>query len=216
VKSEQVKTTLHGPPAESEAPRYWECPACGYLSADPEFGDGTKDCPFCGASPDGRRMFPPERLQKLDARIRHYHVDGESEIVVILVATFLETLLEDILDRVMRSRGADAGIREAVLDGQRAVGVRIGRLFPMLTGEQFEDAAAELGFRDFPHRWRDMRAVRNAFIHDDPYQGAQETISARTSAESMQLLDQAYKLFVSINNRFVARAPQASQAPDGS
>ncbi len=216
MKPKQVKRTLSAPTAESEAPRYWECPVCGYLSADPAFGDGTKDCPYCEAPPDTRRMFPPDRLRKLDARIRRYRVDGENEIVVILAATFLETLLEDILDRVMRTRGADANIREAVLDGQRAVGQRIGRLFPMLTGEQFEDAAAELGFRDFPHRWRQLRATRNAFIHDDPYLGVQETISARTSAEAMQLLDQAYKLFVSINNRFVASAPRTEPAPDAS
>ena len=216
MKPKQVKHTLHIPTVMSEAPRYWECPACGYLSADPAFGGGEKKCPFCDASPDSRRQFPPERLRKLDARIRGYQQDGEDEIVVILVATFLETLLEDILDRVMRSRGADAGIREAVLDGQRAVGQRIGRLFPMLTGEQFEDAAAELGFRDFPHRWRQMRAVRNAFIHDDPYQGVQETINARSAAEAMELLDQAYKLFVSINNRFVASATGKTLAPEKS
>ncbi len=219
MKPKQVKGTFQGQPnvepqTEPEAPRYWECPACGFLSADAAFGDGTKKCPFCGAPPGERRMFPPERLRKLDARIRRYHSDGEAEIVVILVATFLETLLEDILDRIMRARGADAGIREAVLDGQRAVGQRIGRLFPMLTGEQFEDAAAELGFRDFPHRWRQMRAVRNAFIHDDPYLGAQETISSHTSVEAMHLLDQAYKLFVSINNRFVANAAGAGPASD--
>lgn len=216
MKPKQVKGALHTSGPEVEAPRYWECPVCGFLSADPTFGDGTKKCPFCGAPPEARRMFPPERLRKLDSRIRAYQADGEDEIVVILVATFLETLLEDILDRVMRARGADPGIRAAVLDGQRAVGIRIGRLFPMLTGEQFEDAAAELGFRDFPHRWREMRAVRNAFIHDDPYMGAQETISALTSREAMQLLDQAYKLFVSINNRFVASAVPLDPAPEAS
>ncbi len=213
VKPKQVNPTFHGPPVAAEAPRYWECPVCGYLSADPAFGGGTKACPFCDAPPDARRQFPPDRLRKLDARVRSYQADGEDEIVVILAATFLETLLEDILDRIMRTRGADAGIREAVLDGQRAVGQRIGRLFPMLTGEQFEDAAAELGYRDFPHRWRQMRAVRNAFIHDDPYLGVQETISRRTSVEAMHLLDQAYQLFVSINNRFVASAPDSKPAP---
>ena len=126
---------------------------------------------MCGASPDARRTFPPERLRRLDDRIRGYERDGEYEIVAILVATFLETLLEDILDRIMETRGADVAIRAAVLDGQRAVGQRISRLFPTLTGEQFEDAAEELGFRDFPHRWRELRAARNAFIHDAPLRG---------------------------------------------
>lgn len=214
MRQTQPKKTLHRPPAEGEAPRYWECPVCGYLSADPAFGGGDKQCPLCGAPSDARRVWPPERQKKLDARIRAYQADGEDEIVVILVATFLEALLEDILDRIMQTRGADSSVRAAVLDGQRAVGTRIGRLFPTLTGEQFEDAAAELGFRDFPHRWRQMRAVRNAFIHDDPYEGVQETISPATSADAMQLLDQAYKLFVSINNRFVASATRAKQAPN--
>lgn len=210
MKPKQVKGALHVPargasaPAEAGPPRYWECPKCGFLSADPAFGGGEKACPFCDAGPDDRRTFPPDRLRKLDGRIRAYQADGEPEIVVILAATFLETLLEDILDRIMVTRGADASVRAAVLDGQRAVGQRIGRLFPTLTGEQFEDVAAELGYSDFPHRWRQMRAARNAFIHDDPYQGVRETIDTATAAAAMSLLDQAYRLFVSINNRFVA------------
>jgi len=207
VKPKQVKGAVHAAQDSREAPRYYECPVCGFLSADPAFGGGIADCPVCDAPPDSRRLFPPERLRGLDSRIRRYHADGESEIVVILVATFLETLLEDILDRIMHAHGADASVRAAVLDTQRAVGMRIGRLFPTLVGEQFEDAAAELGYRDFPHRWRQMRAVRNAFIHDDPYEGVQETIGAKTAAQAMELLDQAYQLFVLINNRFVAKKP---------
>lgn len=204
MKPKQTKHTLHREGGAGQAPLYYECPACGFLSADPRFGAGEIDCPVCGASPDARRTFPPERLRRLDDRIRSYERDGEYEIAAILVATFLETLLEDILDRIMETRGADVAIRAAVLDGQRAVGQRISRLFPMLTGEQFEDAAEELGFRDFPHRWRGLRASRNSFIHDAPYAGAQETLDAKVASEAMVLLDQAYQLFVLINNRFVA------------
>ena len=204
MKPRQVKGTVHRPQKVDGAPVYYECPACGYLSADPRFGGGEIDCPICSAPPSERRIFPPERLRRLDNRIRTYERDGDFEIVVILAATFLETLLEDILDRIMETRGADVAIRAAVLDGQRAVGQRISRLFPMLTGEQFEDAAEEAGFRDFPHRWRELRATRNAFIHDAPYAGARETIDTQMAKQAMVLLDQAYKLFVLINNRFVA------------
>jgi len=204
VKPEEVKETVPSVKIETRAPVYYECPACGFLSADPRFGAGEVDCPLCSAPPDSRRCFPPERLRRLDGRIRTYEADGDSEIVVILVAAFLETLLEDILDRIMETRGADVAMRAAVLDAQRAVGQRISRLFPMLTKEQFEDAAEELGFRDFPKRWRALRAARNSFIHDTPYGGAQESIDAATATEAMLLLDQAYKLFVLINNRFVA------------
>ena len=69
VKPKQVKGEIHAC-AEHEAPRYWECPECGYLSADPDFGGGVKPCPHCGAPGDSRRVFPPERLHKLDGRIR--------------------------------------------------------------------------------------------------------------------------------------------------
>jgi hypothetical protein len=105
-------------------------------------------------------------------------------------------------------------VREVVLDGQRAVGGRIGRLFPHLTGEQFEEAAAELGYSDFPARWREVRAARNAFIHDSPFNGPQESIDAAMAEQSMELLGQAYRLFVLINNRFVADtdAPRCTPA----
>lgn len=133
---------------------------------------------------------------------------------MILVAAFLEAILEDIIDRILAARGADVAVREVVLDGQRAVGGRIGRLFPHLTGEQFEDVAAELGYRGFPARWREVRAARNAFIHDSPFNEVQESLDEKMSEEAMVLLGQAYRLFVLINNRFVAdtRAPRCMPA----
>lgn len=197
----------------SHAPRYWECPDCGYLSADQRFGRGEIACPVCGAAADGRRTFPSERVARLDERIRRYHGDGEDEIVLILVATFLETLLEDILQRIMAAHGADTTIQAAVLDGQRAVGQRIGRLFPALTGVEFEDAADSIGFHDFPRRWRELRATRNAFIHDAPFEPDAEVLDRRAAEKAMALLDQAYKLFVQINNRFVAGSHAGETRP---
>jgi len=187
-----------------DTPLYWECSECGFLSADPAFGDGAVVCPACGAQSGNRRQFPPPRLRRLDSRIRAYQADGESEIVVILGATFLESLIEDILARIMEAQGASVRLRATVLDTQRAVGQRIGRLFPALTGMQFEDAAAELGFRDFPRRWRALRAERNAFIHDSSFEAAREELTDATANEAMTLLDMGYKLFITINNRFVA------------
>jgi len=202
VKHPPVPSASHQP--DSESPLYWECPACGFLSADPAFRGGTGKCPACGAPGDGRREFPPQRLRRLDARVRTYHREGESEVVVILAATFLESLLEDILARIMKARGATDRLSATVLDTERSIGQRIGRLFPSLTGVQFEDAAAELGFREFPRRWRTLRTERNAFIHDSSFEGVQEELTDASANEAMQLLDQAYKLFVLINNRFVA------------
>ncbi|MDY0087214.1 MAG: hypothetical protein RBS78_01460 [Coriobacteriia bacterium] len=196
------------------APTYHECASCGFLSADPESGERSGPCPFCGEPSDTQRVFPTQRLQRLDARIRRYHEEGESEIVVILVAAFLEAILEDIIDRILAAHGADVAVREVVLDGQRAVGGRIGRLFPHLTGEVFEDVAAELGYREFPARWRQVRAARNAFIHDSPFNEPQESLDEAMAEEAMVLLGQAYRLFVLINNRFVAdtRAPRCAPA----
>jgi hypothetical protein len=194
-------------PRTGATPTYRECPACRFLSGKPGFVDGDVACPVCGAQPpEGgpRRVFPTERLQRLDARIRRYQEEGEHEIVVILVAAFLEAILEDMIDRMLTVHGADLQVRRAVLDGQRAIGGRIGRLIPQLTGEQFEDIAAELGFRDFPKCWRAMREQRNAFIHDTPFGHAQESLDIHTAEVAMRLLDQAYLLFVLMNNRFVA------------
>lgn len=191
-------------PAGTQSPLYWECAACGFLSPDTRFGAGEIPCPGCKVRSPGHSQFPPDRLRRLDARVRHYHADGEHEIVVILAATSLESLIEDILARIMGAQGASVRLRATVLDTQRSIGQRIGKLFPSLTGVQFEDAAAELGFRDFPHRWRVLRAERNAFIHDSAFEGVQEELTGATAADAMALLDQAYRLFVSINNRFVA------------
>ncbi|MDP2234046.1 MAG: hypothetical protein Q8K89_10440 [Actinomycetota bacterium] len=186
------------------APPYRECPECSFISAEPGFASGTKRCPHCFAAGDSRRSFPAERIRRIDERIRHYHGEGEHEVVVILVATFLETLLEDMLARIMAAEGASVKLRAGVLDTQRSVGQRIGKLFPTLTGEQFEDAAKKAGLAEFPKRWRRLRAERNAFIHDAAFEGERESLSIETAAEALDLLDNAYALFMHMNNRFVA------------
>jgi hypothetical protein len=186
------------------APQFWECPSCGYISRDPSFADAKTLCPLC-QTPDGlRRPFPPDRQRQLDARIRGYFAEGEWAIVVMLSAALMEALLEDILDRIMAAHGADVPIRSTVLDQVRAVGARIGKLFPELTGEEFEDATAEAGKGDFSKRWRKLREMRNAFIHDTPYRDVQAEMDRAAAAEGMALLDSAYDLFVHLNNRFVA------------
>lgn len=204
-----------------EAPTYRECPVCGYLSANPAFTSGGVKCPECGSPGDGRRAFPAERIRKVDARIRRYHLDGEHEVVVILVATFLETLLEDMLARIMAAEGASVKLRAGVLDTQRSIGQRIGKLFPTLTGEQFEVAASRAGYPEFPRQWRALRTERNAFIHDAAFDGQRESLSAETARQSLVLLGQAYALFVEINNRFVAgekhrRANDTQRGPSSS
>jgi len=198
-----AKPQGHGP-AHDEPPHFIECPACGFISSEPSFVDLTHKCPRCGATGDTRRAFPADRIRRVDTRIRHYHNEGEHEVVVILVATFLETLLEDMLARIMAAEGASVKLRAGVLDTQRSVGQRIGRLFPTLVGEQFEVAAAKAGHPEFPHQWRELRAERNAFIHDAAFDGQRESLSQATAEGALYLLDQAYALFVHINNRFVA------------
>jgi hypothetical protein len=145
-------------------------------------------------------------LRRVDARIRRYDAEGESEVVVILVATFLESLMEDMLARIMSAEGASLKLNAAVLDTLRSVGQRIGKLFPTLTGVVFEDAANEAGLPEFPRRWRALRAERNGFIHDAAFEGAREELGTASAKEALSLLDQGYKLFVRINNRFVAGA----------
>jgi hypothetical protein len=192
------------PPPAERAPTYWECIVCGYLDEDVRLADAATPCPHCGTQDLERRTFPNERLRHLDVRIRGYFADGEWEIVVILGATFLETLLEDIIDRILAARGADVAVRATVLDNVRSVGLRIGKLFPQLTGEEFEAAALELGYRDFPKRWRGIRQARNAFIHDTPYRDVSETLDKATAARTMELIDQSYRLIARMNNKFVA------------
>jgi len=203
MKKPSPAPTSRGP-ALVETPLYRECPACGYISTDAEFASGARRCPRCDTAGDSWRTFPAERIRRIDERIRRYHGDGEHEIVVILVATFLETLLEDMLARIMAAEGASVKLRAGVLDTQRSVGQRLGKLFPTLTGEQFEVAAEKAGRIDFPKRWRRLRAERNAFIHDAAFEGERESLSVETAAEALHLLDSAYALFVHINNRFVA------------
>ena len=135
-------------------------------------------------------MFPPDRLRRVDARIRRYDAEGESEVVVILAATFLESLLEDMLARIMAAEGASVQLRAAVLDTLRSVGQRLGKLFPTLTGVQFEEAAGQAGLPEFPHRWRALRSERNAFIHDAAFEGAREELGEASAREALALLDQ--------------------------
>jgi hypothetical protein len=194
----------HATQPAAKAPEFWECPACSYLSSDPSFASSGAPCPGCSSTTGARRQFPPDSQRLLDSRIRGYYREGEWQITVILAAALLEALLEDILDRIMAAHGADIAIRGTLLDSVRSIGTRISRLFPDLTGVEFETAASEAGHRDFPKRWRKVRSIRNAFIHDTPYRDVAGTLDASTATESMLLLDTAYTLFASLNNTFVA------------
>ena len=111
-----------------------------------------------------------------------------------------------MLARIMAAEGASVKLRAGVLDTQRSVGQRLGKLFPTLVGEQFEVASAKAGYAEFPKQWRALRTERNAFIHDAAFDGQRESLSQATAEESLVLLDEAYALFVHINNRFVAGA----------
>lgn len=190
----------------ASAPVLHECPVCLYMSAEPGFADTGMPCPSCGAKGASRRVVPAHRLRRFDERIRGYHRDGEHEIVVILVSTFLESVFEDILARMMGARGADKDVTALVLDTERSVGMRLGKLFPTLSGETFESVAAQLGYGDFPKRWKQMRNERNAFIHGESFDSPKETLDEQAACDAMALLDQAYELFQLINNRFVADA----------
>lgn len=197
----------HGSEHRHEAPVYYECPHCLFLTPDKGFPGDGQPCPSCGSTEGPRRIVPAERLRRFDQRIRDYHEEGEHEIVVILVATLLETVFEDILSRMMQARGADLEVIKLVLDTERSVGLRLGRLFPTMAGETFENVSAQMGYNEFPRRWRAMRAERNAFIHGESFDDPREMLDAKSACEAMALLDQAYDLFVSINNRFVAGVP---------
>lgn len=191
-------------PRRTQAPVLHECPVCLYLLAEPVYADGSKPCRNCGSTGASRKSIPAVRLRRFDERVRGYARDHEHEIVVILVSTLLETIFEDILARMMQASGADTKVIALVLDTERSVGLRLGKLYPTLAGESFEDIAGELGYGDFPFRWRQMRSARNAFIHGEAFESPRETLDAAAADDAMELLDQAYELFVLINNRFVA------------
>lgn len=201
------KTCDDGQRHRRGAPVYFECPTCLYLTADNTFPGNGEPCPACGSTDGPRAMVPVERLRRFDERIRGYHDEGEHEIVVVLVSTFLETVFEDILARMMQARGASTEVIKLVLDTERSVGLRLGKLFPTMAGETFENVAAELGYNEFPRRWRQLRSERNAFIHGESFDDPRESLDAKSACDAMALLDIAYDLFVSINNRFVAGIP---------
>lgn len=203
----------NGTPTRTTAPVYHECPACLFLLVGPEFGDGAKPCPHCHETSGGRKAVPAHRLRRFDERVRGYYREGEHEIVVILVSTLLETIFEDILARMMRSNGSDDRLIALVLDTERSVGLRLGKLFPTLAGQTFESVAAELGYNEFPRCWREMRAARNAFIHGESFDNPRETLDGAMADEAMTLLDQAYDLFILINNRFVADGRHHAKRP---
>lgn len=208
--------TLHngcGPEGHPKnAPVMYECPNCLYMTRDAKLAPGGSPCPSCHVTSGSWRKLPAERLRRFDERIRHHHEAGDSEVVVILVSTFLETVMEDLLARMLQAQGAGTKVIALVLDTERSVGVRIGKLFPSLAGESFEDVAAELGYREFPHRWRELRAARNAFIHGESFENPRETLDHRMACEAMSLLDQAYELLVLVNNRFVANGGSRRKA----
>ena len=102
--------------AVHDGPVYWECVTCGFLSHDPAFADVARHCPACGSASALGGSSPPSDFAESTSASAATTPTASHEVVVILVATFLESLMEDMLARIMAAEGASVQLRAAVLD----------------------------------------------------------------------------------------------------
>ena len=135
---------------------------------------------------------PPSACAGSTRASARYHGEGENEIVVILVAAFLEAILEDIIDRILVGHGADLPVRRAVLDTQRAIGGAhrrsSSRSSPATSSRTSPPSSASATSRTAGARCA-RRATRSSTTRRST---ARARRSTRTmAAQAMQLLDQA-------------------------
>jgi len=183
---------------------YTKCPECGYLLGPlAERGACCSNCGYTGSL----TSFPSFIAMAVFRMIQQVYKEGTEEskqrtsnpyhwkVIVILSCTFMELLLEEIVEGVLEKNGANAQLGNAILDTISSRGKRV-KFFNSLTGSSL---AQELG--EVWHAWEKAIKKRNLFLHENPY-----AIGRQEADEAFELTLRAVSAFAKVQQKFCVKS----------
>lgn len=152
---------------------YSDCDYCGAVIADENLrkpdilnpGRFRAMCPSCGRE-TSRVPFPPESEKQLfELMTELAELDNQKHILVmVLIAVAHEILVTSFILRLLERKYCPQDIYYAVEDSMEFRGKL--KLIKELTGKNLEQHAKEFGFKNLYKEIEDLKAKRNAFVHE--------------------------------------------------
>lgn len=126
----------------------------------------------------------------------------EKELVVILLCSMFEVMLEAFLHLLMIRLRIPKGTREFILRKKfSGVIARLEDLFPGLVGQSFKGITTGTEFKDFYDQWDKIRTERNEFLHNE-----HGRISRAMAQDAANLIEPCFRLFKWLNNTITVEA----------
>jgi len=120
----------------------------------------------------------------------------EHKATVILTCTLIEKLFDDLLIRIIISKGIEWSKAERKVSRLRGFD-KLFEAFEKTTSLSLKEAIGQCSIPNYFADWEEVRTARNHFIHNSPY-----AISATTAEKAFNLAKNASSLFAYLQNRF--------------
>jgi hypothetical protein len=119
----------------------------------------------------------------------------EHQVVVLLTVTMLEKLFQELLLRMLVKNGKDwEAARKKLRYLRHAEGER---KFKTVAKTGLKEAIGSAGFPVFYGNWRDIREVRNKFMHRMPF-----VIRVADTEKAFEVAKVAFAMFAALRNQF--------------
>ena len=150
--------------------KYSDCWGCGEVIKDPNLlvpdpfnpGQFKSFCPTCKRETT-RHLFPPKNLTSVFEMIAESAEMNRPILVLVLSCTVFETMVEDLVLRLLEKRHTYPEICEAVID---ATDYRSKmRIIETITGKKPKRLAKSAGYDKLMGTLEAIKSKRNSFLH---------------------------------------------------
>ncbi len=200
------------------------CTSCEIVDRDDERITVGYKCPRCEvAGNGGRNYFPTSVHSLIDLMQEFYHLKNDADedlevpsnqkeenhqlAVVILFCTLVEVLLQHFLERLMSKMELPQKIQERLLNDNMNVQQRVQKLFPTLTGAEWNETieklseGVELDYFETIKFCKYAAKKRNLFLH----RGNKWAIPKDMPEKCIRQIWPTVNLFISLHNEFIAK-----------
>ena len=151
---------------------------------------------------------PQEAKRVLPLLLPYTGTVEEHLAVPIVTITFLEAMLDSLLDRIAAATASDGESYDLAAEKIEKFGSFKERkdYFKELTGTPLKTAMTATEHRRFYDDWKQVRDDRNEFVHGSPY-----ALTAGTARLSLELARRAVPLFAELQNSYGLQTVAAEQ-----
>ena len=212
-------TKIKEQPLSTLLAAFFECQQCRIVDGHMERG-GKFECPTCMKINNGGRIYFHINIHILIDLIQEsyhsanvesgvaklYKGKGAHDIsVIIFFCTLRETLLENLIIRLIQAQNLSEGVSDRLFKDNRFYILKQDKLFKSLTNIKWSEAISKLSiendldYKEIDKFVSDIAEVRNKFIHE----GSKWSIDRDLSTSCIKNLWGLINLYVGLHNTYV-------------